>query len=192
MKKIGPPWLGVVFATSLSFLLIVFSFVFLFDFGGIKTAIYVATSFLDGVWKFYFCSKERVLGWILLYSETESTPIKILVPISATVIFATQLGIFKEHKIKYTFSEMYESFWKYYHPSIKMKLISIYVYATYIASLVMLFVGVLEMKFPVILLAGVSIFILQLDGVKNLQDVKRWKMNIYYEENNQKSRKKEE
>lgn len=192
MKKVGLPWLGVVVATSLSFLPVVFSIVFLFDFGGIKTVIYDATTFMEGVWEFYFCIKETVLGWIKLYSETDSKPIKILVPVLAVGVFATQLGISKEHKIKYTFSEMYESFWKYSHPSIKMKLIGVYVYATYIASLVMLFVGILKMNFPVILLAVASIIILQLDGVKNLQDVKRWKMNIYYEENNQKSQKKEE
>lgn len=191
MKKVGPPWLGVVVATSLSFLPVVFSIVFLFDFGGIKTKIYEATSFMDGVWNFYFCIKETVLGWIVLYSETDSTPIKILVPVFAVGVFATQLGISKEHKIKYTFSEMYESFWKFSHPSIKMKLIGVYVYVTYIASLLMLFVGILKMNFPVILLAVASIIILQVDGVKNLQDVKRWKMNIYYEENNQKSQKKE-
>lgn len=191
MKKVGPPWLGAVVATSLSFLPVVFSIVLLFDFGGIKTKIYEATSFMDGVWNFYFCIKEIVLGWIVLYSKTESTPIKILVPVSAVVVFATQLGISKEHKIKYTFSEMYESFWKFSHPSIKMKLIGVYVYVTYIASLIMLFVGILKMNFPVILLSVASIIILQLDGVKNLQDVKRWKMNIYYEENNQKSQKKE-
>lgn len=191
MRKVGPPWLGAVVATSLSFLPVVFSIMLLFNLWNMKTVIYEGTSFMDCVWNFYFIIKKYSLELIELYIQSKSQPVKILVPIGAVGVFATQFGVSKEHKIKFTFSEMYESFWKYSHPRVKMKVIGIYIYITYFSSLVMLFVGIWRMSFPTILLAVISITTLQLAGVKNLYNVKRWKMDIYYEEGNQKSRKKE-
>lgn len=190
MKKVTLPWLGVVIATSLSFLAVIFSIIFLFNIGKIKTIIYDATSYMTDIWKLYFYSKEKILGWIKLCSEVNSKPIKIFVPIAAAIVFLVQFGIFKEHKMKYTFSEMYSSFWGYTHPNINMKLIGIYVYGTYITNLIVFFAGISKMNFPAILLATISVIILQANGIKNLRDVDKWKKSIYYEENNQESQQK--
>ena len=183
MKNVGPPWLSALTATSLSFLLFIVAILFFTDFKECKEWIYEITSNIDFLWSAYFKLKKECLQLIDLYLQSESKPLKVFVITIVLSVITAQFGISKEHKIKYTFSEMYESFWIFRHPYIKMKVIGFLVYSTYLLNIVLFFVSFYHKLFSPMILTLASIIILQLCGLKNLRDVKEWKMKLHYEDN---------